>query len=276
MSQDRASIPCYIRKQFDKLCLNAVTLRTIWGYLYTVEVDVKHDVTVLHGAKWEELVADYDIALETTIMINFPEEENYTFLTQIQNKKRKNKKRIDQSVSAKDFNHDIDYKLERAFYFHGISISDEVRANLHEHVVISGAGAGAIFVHPLSATNIKQCLKLPEPVTTLLRVPQRGDIYIYVRDPDVACLIEYRVDTDGRLATVGSVASEEFVHRVSLKKNQLICVLIFKEMARLVCPCQEDLNELSLPMNFVSRKWPEVMVIAITVGPLCYQNFLVL
>lgn len=141
---------------------------------------------------------------------------------------------IDKSVSAVDFNYDIDYKLEGVVISNSMTLSNKARANLRAHVMDSGAGAGAIFVNQLSQTNIKQGMKFPEPVTTILRVSQRGGIMICARGPDVEYLIQYHVDTDGRLATVGSAGWKDFVDEVALKKNQVIYVLIFKEVARLV------------------------------------------
>lgn len=63
---------------------------------------------------------------------------------------------IDKSVSAVDFNYDIDYKLEGVVISNSMTLSNEARANLRAHVMDSGAGAGAIFVNQLSQTNIKQ------------------------------------------------------------------------------------------------------------------------
>ncbi|XP_024313450.1 uncharacterized protein LOC112270037 [Brachypodium distachyon] len=80
---------------------------------------------------WEELVADHGIVLGDCIIFHFPKEDNHTFVIQITNRKRKNKTRIDTSVSAEAFNHDIEYKLECAILSNGVSLCDEARANLH-------------------------------------------------------------------------------------------------------------------------------------------------
>lgn len=76
--------------------------------------------------------------------------------------------------------------------------------------------------------------KFPEPITSALRTQKRGQMLVYVGEPECEEPFQFRVDTDGRMATTGSTMWKHFTSKTKLKINELISVIIFKASTRLI------------------------------------------
>ncbi|KAM0923543.1 hypothetical protein ACQ4PT_005461 [Festuca glaucescens] len=196
---DRITVPCFVRKQFNNLVGNIFYVAAPDEVQYKFNVKKGDSKTRVCGSGYEKFVCDYDLQHGDTIMIDFNQAPELFGI-------------VPQELPT------------IVVHTKGLSLTMAQTLKKEKLLCERGLGMGPVFVHTLTDTDVKgNGLRIPKEVLRSLNVEETGLASFYVNDYGYHPKGAYYTTTDGRMKFESCWA--EFVKEYDMEAGNIILIL---------------------------------------------------